>query len=122
MEKEFKQIGNRLALFRKKLGFSQKELAELAGVNRVYLAQIETGRTNPSFNVIYNIYTKYALSIDWLLSGNGPMTIDQSIEENNEQIQLLDFQEEFIHKLNLHKNESQKKILKAVFDILEETT
>ena len=121
MEIEFKQIGNRLAQFRKKLGLSQKELAELAGVNRVYLAQIETGRTNPSFNVIYNIYRKYALSIDWLLSGNGSMTIDQSIEQNNEHLQLLDFQEEFIKKLNLHKTESQKKILKAVFDILNET-
>ena len=122
MEQEFAKIGNRLALFRKKLGLSQKELAEQAGVNRVYLAQIETGRTNPSFNVIYNIYKKYSLSIDWLLSGNGPLTIDQSIEEKKEKIQLLDFQEQFIAKLNLHKTESQKKILKAVFDILEETT
>lgn len=38
-----------------KLGFSQKELAFLAGLNRTYIPQIERGVGNPSLQVLLRL-------------------------------------------------------------------
>ena len=48
-------LGRVVANRRKRLGMSQEELAEDAGVDRAFISVIERGKRNPSFGVIANI-------------------------------------------------------------------
>jgi len=116
MDQNDSEIGVRLIQFRKSLGLSQLEMAEKAGVNRVYITQIETGKTNPSYNVIYNFITKCNLSIDWLITGNGDMQIDMSESIASK---LLDFYYPFIYKLSELPRDKQKRLIKIFTEILE---
>ncbi|MEE8414007.1 MAG: helix-turn-helix transcriptional regulator [Dehalococcoidales bacterium] len=43
-----KQIGENVKVARKKIGYSQEEVAEIAGFSRSYYTEIETGKRNIS--------------------------------------------------------------------------
>ena len=43
-----KTIGDNIRLYRKKLGLSQEELADLAGVHRTYIGAVERAEKNVS--------------------------------------------------------------------------
>lgn len=48
-------VGLKLAFYRKKLRFSQKEIAEKANISQTYLSQIEHGERMPSIEVLLNL-------------------------------------------------------------------
>lgn len=54
-EKLFKSLGDRLKAAREKLGVTQSEIAEKAGINTNYYARIERGEENPSFSKLQKI-------------------------------------------------------------------
>jgi len=116
MKENTTEIGMRLIQFRKSLGFSQVQIAERADVSRVYITQIETGKTNPSYNVIFNLITKCNLSIDWLITGKGDMTFEATESIANK---LLDFYFPFIEKMSEMPREKQKRLIKIFTEILE---
>lgn len=116
MNSESFEIGIRLVKFRKSLGLSQVKMAEKTNVNRVYITQIETGKTTPSYNVIFNLITKCNLSIDWLITGKGDMTFEATESIVNK---LLDFYFPFITKMSELPKEKQKRLIKIFTDILE---
>lgn len=45
----------KLKEIRLKKGYTQKELADVLGIDRSYLSQIETGRVNPSLSLLQKI-------------------------------------------------------------------
>lgn len=49
------KLGERIRSLRKTKGFSQEALSWEAELHPTYLAQIERGEVNPSFNVLYRI-------------------------------------------------------------------
>jgi putative transcriptional regulator len=49
---------------RKKLGFTQEELANKAKISRAYLANIEAGKYTPSLEVAKNLSSLLNMSID----------------------------------------------------------
>jgi len=49
------RIGRHLALIRKARGFTQKAVAEAAGLGRVSLAKVETGKVEPSFSTVVKL-------------------------------------------------------------------
>ena len=51
----FKEIACYLVERRKTLGISQKELAELSGVSLHSLSNVESGKGNPTFDVLEKI-------------------------------------------------------------------
>lgn len=53
----YKQLGLKIAYYRKLSGMSQLTLSEKINVSRTYMSNIEspTDRTNPTMNVIYSI-------------------------------------------------------------------
>jgi transcriptional regulator with XRE-family HTH domain len=74
MKKEtLKQMASRLREFRKRHGLKQDDYAVMAGLKRAAISRMETGGSKPSFGLLYNLRQKYNLSIDWLISGEGPM-------------------------------------------------
>ena len=49
------QIGNKLLLYRKKIGYTQGEVADLAGISDRTYADIERGSVNARVDTILNI-------------------------------------------------------------------
>ena len=65
--------GKRISEYRKKRGVSQQQLADLIGISRSYLGDIEAGRSEPSTHFLTAITTKTDVSSDWILTGEGEM-------------------------------------------------
>jgi putative transcriptional regulator len=58
-----KLVGNKIQLLRKKKGYSQRELAELLNVTRVYVGYIEQGRESPSLKLLVKVTEVFGISI-----------------------------------------------------------
>jgi len=59
---------NKIKEFRTKLGITQEELAEKAGVRRETIVFLEQGKYNPSLKLALNIAKKLKTPIDELFS------------------------------------------------------
>lgn len=60
-------IGNNVREYRKKLGLSQEELADLSGVHRTYIGAVERGEKNVSALSIAKIAKALKIKPDKLL-------------------------------------------------------
>lgn len=60
-------LGRRVRELRLKKGWTQVELAELLGVDRSYLSEIENGKKDPSFRVLKTIADGFGLSLSQFL-------------------------------------------------------
>lgn len=56
-------LGNRVRALRKKNGWTQVELAELLGIDRSYLSEIETGKKDPSLTILKVIADGFHLTL-----------------------------------------------------------
>jgi transcriptional regulator with XRE-family HTH domain len=63
------RLGNRVRALRKKNDWTQVELAELLGIDRSYLSEIETGKKDPSLRVLKTIADGFKLTLSQLLKG-----------------------------------------------------
>jgi transcriptional regulator with XRE-family HTH domain len=61
-------IGNNVREYRKKLGLSQEELADLSGVHRTYIGAVERGEKNISALSIAKIAKALKIKPDKLLA------------------------------------------------------
>jgi transcriptional regulator with XRE-family HTH domain len=53
---KIEELGNQIKHRRKVLGLTIVELAELTGMSKTTISQIETGNSNPTFEVLKNIF------------------------------------------------------------------
>jgi len=66
-------VQNNIQFFRNKLGWSQEELAEKAGLSKIYLAEMESHKRKPSISMMEKLAT--ALDIKaYLLMVEEPTT------------------------------------------------
>ncbi len=65
----YKRLGKRVVFERKKIGFSQEQLALMSAVDRTYLARIEEGKANPSVKVLNKISRVLKIRLNRLLEG-----------------------------------------------------
>lgn len=56
-------LGSRVRKRRQKLGLSQEELAERAGLHWTYVSGIERGRRNPGLNTLSTLASALRLSL-----------------------------------------------------------
>jgi transcriptional regulator with XRE-family HTH domain len=63
------RLGNRVRAMRKERGWTQVEMAEMLGIDRSYLSEIETGKKDPSLRVLKTIADGFELSLSQLLKG-----------------------------------------------------
>lgn len=61
-----KIIGKRIADLRNKKGFSQRQLAELTGINYANICKIENGRYSVGFDVLSRIAEVFDMKIDFV--------------------------------------------------------
>ena len=66
-----KTVGGRIRMARKKCGLKIKELAESAGVSANHACLIESGRRNPSQELLGKIAEITNASYEWLKTGEG---------------------------------------------------
>jgi repressor LexA len=65
-------FSDRLKLARDAKGMTQAQLAEIVGISRPQLANLETGRGDASVPVLIGLSGALLVSIDWLLTGKEP--------------------------------------------------
>lgn len=72
MQKELfqKTFANNLALARKKIGYTQKEVSNLLNISTSTLANYEVGKRYPNPETIKKIIDLYDISADWLFNTN----------------------------------------------------
>lgn len=63
-------FARRMTHSRKKKGFTQDELSKLVGVTRSQVANIESGRHDPTATFLLKLSDAIGVSIDWLLRGD----------------------------------------------------
>ena len=63
------RLGNRVRALRLERGWTQVEFAELLGIDRSYLSEIETGKKDPSLRVLKTIADGFKLSLAQFLKG-----------------------------------------------------
>ena len=64
-------LGTTIKKLRKGSGMTQEDLAKALGLKRVTIATFETGRANPSLDVVRNMARLFQVSVDALLNENG---------------------------------------------------
>jgi len=86
MKKKFNiDVSKRLIELRNVLGIQKKDMAREIGFESSYLTQLEKGKkNNPGFGILYNISTRYQVSLDYLVHGIGKMFLPP--KENDEQM------------------------------------
>ena len=61
---------------------NSNKLAENINVSRATISHIMSGRNKPSVDFLHKILNKYPdLNLNWLVTGNGPMKIDNNIKK-----------------------------------------
>ena len=68
-----KAVGQRMKSVRKKLGLRQKDLAPILKISMASLSDIESGKSLPRHDAIYNLSLQYNVNIYYLLNGEGEM-------------------------------------------------
>lgn len=70
---------------------TQAEFADRIGVARASVSHILAGRNRPSFEVIQKISDSFpAVSLDWLINGNGRMYRQESAQSADHQAKSLE--------------------------------
>jgi transcriptional regulator with XRE-family HTH domain len=63
------RIGRRLRMLRTKRGWNQHYLAELSGVNRSHISEIENGKRDPRASLVEMLATSFNMTISEFLKG-----------------------------------------------------
>ena len=58
-----KEIGNKIRHRRKVLGLTIRELADISGMSKTTISQIEQGTGNPTLEILHRIFTYLNLEI-----------------------------------------------------------
>ena len=77
-------IGERIKAIRIALKLNQKEFGELLGVNQRTISHWETGRNEPSIEILNKITSLWSINPTWLLTGEGPMFREKEFRKEEE--------------------------------------
>lgn len=94
----------RLAALRKERGFTQKVLAEAAGVHVTQYRRYEAGTSQPTLDVLRNLAVALRVSADVLLFDTHERAPDEELRMQFEALSAL--------------NKREKKVIKEVLDAL----
>lgn len=66
-------IGQRFKKFRHSLGITQSELTKPYNITRQIISFIESDKSKPSLQLLYQLAFDHNLNIHWLITGEGSM-------------------------------------------------
>ena len=94
------EIGQRIKRYRTSEKLSQQRLADLMEVNRGYLAAIERGEREPSFNFLRRLLESTGLSSEWVLRGDGHMFLEGGTSREGDRKDVESLVESGLEKLD----------------------
>ena len=101
-----------LRKIRKQERLTMKALAELSGVTESMIGMIETGKRNPSFEVLLRLSEALGCTVDELVrDSNEPKTEDEEIEEL---LQELRKREDLRALMNVGKRNTPEQIRRMI--------
>lgn len=74
-------MNSRISEVRKALNLTQEKFAERIGLTRNFVWMIEKGERIPSDRTISDICREFGVSETWLRTGEGPMKVEMSEDE-----------------------------------------
>lgn len=83
-------ISNNIKNIRKGKGLSQQEVADKIGINRVQYTRIETGKSEPTVNMLQRIAQALEVELINIIQDNASFDIDSSNKSLVEKIKLID--------------------------------
>ena len=99
-------IKDRIKEVRKANKLSQTDFGKSLGVSRDIIANLETGRVEPTELIKKSISNEFGVSLEWLETGEGEMMQNLSRDEEIAQ---------FVGKALSHQNDSyQKRLISAL--------
>jgi transcriptional regulator with XRE-family HTH domain len=102
-------IGERIKMLRKRLNMSQKKFSEMLDVSLITLQRYEKGEREPSSDFLINLKNKFNVNINWLLTGQGKMFLEEDKGDNKIEKEILE----------LLSNEPDIEKKKALLDFLK---
>jgi len=72
-------INERFASIRREIGLNVKEFAESLGMEPTTVSSIESGKREPSKEVLLNLAIKYAISLNWIFTGVGTKNLVEAV-------------------------------------------
>ena len=96
-------LANRLKIARKSKGLTQDRLAEIIGISRGVIANIELDRIEkPQPLIINSICSALEINKDWLLNGIGEMNDSQSIKSSKVLSEIYSISKDLSEKEQLY--------------------
>ncbi|UCH96160.1 MAG: helix-turn-helix transcriptional regulator [Candidatus Aminicenantes bacterium] len=84
-KKEFLvQLGQRVDEIRKRLNFTQKQMAEILEVSGGYFSSIKRGKYNPTFLFYYNMAKKLHVNLEYLFFGTGNIFKNWNLDQSSD--------------------------------------
>ena len=104
-------FGNKLRYFRKKMGFTQKELAQKLNISASTIGMYEQGRREPDFKILSNICNILSLNSAILLSNSKSSELNETVKIL---VNLLDSL-----SITVNKNTLETKLKKQIIGIIK---
>lgn len=115
-------IAERFKQIRKKLGYSQRELAQAIGFSTSIISEIERGTNDPSRNVLLAMHETLNIDLHWLLLGEGEMNTVNMITKQDKEIEKLENQiavmDEKIQELENENKELSTELMDKMRQII----
>ena len=104
MSKIKKIVGDRIRIYRNKLGYSQEILAEKANLHSTYIGQLERGEKNATLESIERVCLALNVPIEILLK-------NIIVTENDSENKVLNSVYDLVNSLKLSEQKSIYKII-----------
>jgi transcriptional regulator with XRE-family HTH domain len=72
-ERTIQDVGTRLREVRMALGYSQQYFSALLNTSAGFISEIEGNKKSPGIQLLYSLWRKFNININWLLTGKGNM-------------------------------------------------
>lgn len=114
-------LGEKIKKFRKQKGYTQKQLAEKAGISRNSLIKYENGDMSPSIQILQQIAAALDVSVSDIFPGTGA---DNRIADLHREIQkrdrtITELEPDCEHIMNMHQANQYFEKLQIVQDKLD---
>ena len=116
MEANHRLIGCCIAKYREAKGLKQKDLADIIGIGRTTLSDIESGRKKAGINLLIRISDALNISLSGLLDDN--VTHSSFAETENETIREL---EKCLNGSSIHQKEVLRSLVEEYLTITQTT-
>jgi transcriptional regulator with XRE-family HTH domain len=81
-ERTIQDVGIRLREVRMALGYSQQYFSALLNTSAGFISEIEGNKKSPGIQLLYSLWRKFNININWLLTGKGTMFNSHSRSEH----------------------------------------